>query len=101
MDFNEYQDNAKVYARYHKELGPFSVILDMQSNMGKISGKLFNILENNQGTFNDEERARLAISLGDLMFNIANIADDLGITFEEILSLNLKKLELIRENENK
>ena len=43
-DFNTYQDNIRQFAIYHKELGPFSVIMDLMNNVGILSNKLYNVL---------------------------------------------------------
>lgn len=93
-DFNTYQANIRQFAVYHKELGPFSVIMDLTSNVGILSNKLYNVLEDKEGTFTREEKIRIAISLGDIVNNVANMASDLDITFDEVISLNLKKHEL-------
>ena len=97
MEFNVYQENARQFANYHKELGPFSVILDLISNVGILGNKLYMALENNEGGFSDEEKAKVAISLGDIINNISNIASDLNINMDEIIALNLRKLTLMNE----
>lgn len=99
MDFNTYQENARLFANYHKELGPYSVILDMINNIGILGGKLYTVLEQSNGTFTPDDKARVSISLGDIMNNIANIAADLGLTLDNIVSLNLRKMELSKSKE--
>ena len=101
MNINEYQDNIRQFANYHKELGPFEVILSLQNNVGLLSGKLHNILETGNGEFSDEEKVKLAISLGDILNDIANMASDLNITLDEVLALNIKKIELAQKNNAK
>ena len=98
MEFNTYQDNIRQFATYHKELGPFSVIMDLTGNVGTLSNKLYNVLENNDGSFSREEKIRIAISLGDIINNIANMAADLGITLDEVIALNMKKHEMGNKN---
>ncbi len=101
MDFNEYQDNIRPYIDYHSELGPFQVILDLTSNVGILSNKLYKVLNNGEnGRFSDEEKAKVAISLGDILNNISNMASDLNISLEEIIALNLKKIELQSKQKN-
>ena len=101
MEFNVYQENARQFANYHKEVGPFSVILSLVSNVGNLSNKLYYALEGNEGGFSDEEKLKVAISLGDIVYDISNIAADLQINFDEIIALNLKKLEMAKEQEIK
>lgn len=98
MNINEYQDNIREFADYHKELGPFQVILSLSNNVGILSGKLYDILESKNGEFSDEEKVKLAITLGDICKDIANMASDLNITMDEVLALNMKKIELSQKN---
>lgn len=98
MNINDYQDNVRQFSTYHKELGPFQLILDLTYNTGVLNNKLYNILQDKQGEFTNEEKIKLAISLGDIINNIANMASDLNITMEEILALNIKKIELSQKN---
>ena len=101
MNFSEYQDNIRPYIDYHLELGPFQIILDLTNNVGILSNKLYNVLNNGEnGVFSDEEKAKVAISLGDILNNITNMASDLNISLDEIIALNLKKIELQNKRKN-
>ena len=100
MNINEYQDNVSQFADYHKELGPFQLILRLSNNVGILSDKLYNILQDKHGEFTDEEKIKIAISLGDIINDVANMASDLNITLEEILAINTKKIELSIRNKN-
>ena len=100
MDITEYQNNISQFIDYHKELGPFQVILRLSNNVGILSNKLYNILNTTNGEFTDEEKIKIAISLGDIIQDIANMATDLNITLDEVLALNIKKIELSQKNKN-
>ena len=101
MNFSEYQDNIRPYIDYPLELGPFQIILDLTNNVGILSNKLYNVLNNGEnGVFSDEEKAKVAISLGDILNNITNMASDLNISLDEIIALNLKKIELQNKRKN-
>ena len=98
-NFNEYQDTIRQFVTYNRELGPFAVIMDLMSNVGILSGKLYNSLNDANGEFTNDEKLKIAISLGDILNNISNISADLNISMNEIISLNIKKLEMMtREN---
>jgi len=43
--------------------------------------------------WNDDNREHLIIELGDLMWYVAQATQALGISFEEVLATNVKKLE--------
>lgn len=100
MDFNTYQETVHNLSDYKKEIGPFSMILAIIKDTGTISEKLRYILEDNDGSFNDEDKVRIAISLGDIINDVANMASDLGITLEEVIAINMKKMEMIVKNKD-
>ena len=100
MDITEYQENISQFIDYHKELGPFQLILRLSNNVGILSNKLYNILNTTNGEFTDEEKIKIAISLGDILQDIANMASDLNITLDEVIALNIKKIELSQRNKN-
>lgn len=91
MEINEYQNKIRDWIDYPAELGPFSVILSLQNNVGNLANKLNNALINDHGNFTKENRMKTAISLGDILFDISNIATDLGYSMNDIISLNLMK----------
>lgn len=100
MNITDYQDNISQFVDYHKELGPFQIILRLTNNVGILNSKLYNILNNTNGEFTDEEKLKIAISLGDIINDVAHMATDLNITLDEVLALNIKKIELSQRNKN-
>ena len=46
MDINEYQEKIKEYKNYPEEIGPYSTILSLTKNIGKLSEKLNDVLIN-------------------------------------------------------
>lgn len=101
MEVNDYQNQIRDYIDYPTELGPFSVILSLQNNVGKLSEKLNNSLINDHGQFTEELTMKCIISLGDILFDLTNIASDLGYTMNDVISLNLTKHRLSKEREQK
>lgn len=99
MEVNEYQTTIRNYVDYPQELGPFSVILSMQNNVGSLANKLNDALINDHGNFSKENRMKTAISLGDILFDLTNMATDLGYTMNDIISLNLMKHRMASEKE--
>ena len=97
MEISEYQAQIRNYIDYHVELGPFSVILDLVNNVGILSEKLHSVLEEKRGTFSDLDKNKVAISIGDILFDLTNMCSDLGINMDEVISLNLRKQSMIKE----
>ncbi len=101
MDINEYQDKIKEYVNYPKEIGPYSTILALMQDTGKLSEKLNNTLINDRGSFDKKSSLNVLISLGDILFDICNMTSDLGYTMNDVISLNLMKHTKNAEEKNK
>ena len=91
MEINEYQTQIRNFAEYPVDIGPFTVILDLQKNVGILSDKLNKVLVVDHGSFSREDKFKAAISLGDILNNISNIATDLGLSMDDVISINLTK----------
>ena len=47
--------------------------------------------------FDRNQSLRLAISLGDILNAISNFALDIGVSMDEVIALNLKKIAVLKE----
>lgn len=101
MEANEYQKQIRKYADYPQELGPFTVIMSLQSDLGRLAEKLNKSLVEDHGSFTNEDKIKVLISLGDILFNVSNIATDLGYTLTDVMSLNITKYAKSVENTDK
>lgn len=97
MDIVTFQETIRQFADYHKELGPFTMVLALGKHYGDLTEKLHNVLENKDGEFTDEDKLKLAITLGDLLNDICNMSSDINFSMDDILNINLKKLQLEHE----
>ena len=98
MEINEYQTQIRNFSDYPIDVGPFTVILDLQKNVGNLSDKLNKVLVKDHGSFSREDKFKVAISLGDVLNNISNIATDLGLSMNDIISINLTKISKDSKN---
>ena len=94
MDIVTYQETIRQFANYHKELGPFTMILSLGKHYGDLCEKLRSVLETKEGGFDKEDKVKLAISLGDIINDISNMCSDINFSMDDILNINLKKIEL-------
>ena len=87
MDFKEYQRKAVTFAIYpatHKVLYP---TLGLCGESGEVAEKVKKQVRD--GVFNRHEVAK---ELGDVLWYLANICNDIGYNLDEIADLNLTKL---------
>ena len=87
MNFREYQNKAVTFAIYpatHKVLYP---TLGLCGEAGEVAEKVKKQVRD--GVFNRHEVAK---ELGDVLWYLANICNDIGYNLDEIADLNLTKL---------
>lgn len=101
MEINDYQKIIRDYIDYPVEIGPFSVILDLQNNVGALANKLNNALIQDHGNFTKITKTKTAISLGNILDNICNIAYDLGFSMNDIIGMNITKHNMETEKKLK
>lgn len=97
MGFDEYQVEAmknKVYGYGDKIIYP---ALGLGNEAGEVQGKIKKVLRDNGGSFTDEHKAKIADELGDVLWYLSAVADDLGYTLDTIAQNNLTKLISRRE----
>ena len=99
MEINEYQTQIRNFIEYPVEGGPFTVILELQKNVGNLSEKLNKVLINDHGSFSQEDKIKVAISLGDILNNISNIATDLSLSMNDVISINMTKLSKSKKSD--
>lgn len=97
ITFTEYQEEAVKTALY-----PMPIIyptLAVNGEAGEIAEKVKKVLRDNEGTFTKEAKIAIAKEIGDVLWYLANLANDLDISLEEIALLNIKKINT-RKNKN-
>jgi NTP pyrophosphatase (non-canonical NTP hydrolase) len=90
MTLNEYQTQAYSTSFYQAWEYPY---LGLASEAGEVCDKVKKYLRDG-GVFPKDDVVR---ELGDVLWYIANIAKDLGITLDEVASINIDKLSSRRQ----
>lgn len=96
MDFDEYQRKAAEFAIYSREESPRTVpsvypYLGLSEEAGEVVGKLAKFVRD--GGSSGDFRQAVRKELGDVLWMVANIANDLAIPLSEIAEGNIEKLE--------
>jgi len=97
MDINEYQAKIQEYKNYPEEIGPYSTILSLTKNIGRLSEKLNDVLINDQGNFDQRKSLNAIITLGDILFDITQMTSDLKYNMSDVISINLMKHDKEKE----
>ncbi len=76
---------------------PYYGILGLCGETGEVAEKLKKIKRDKQGVFDDASKAEIIKELGDVVWYVTNIAQSLGSNLEEVMSVNIEKVNSRRE----
>lgn len=94
MTFDEYQRESRKTAKYPDVGGLKFVypVLGLTGEAGEVAEKVKKVLRDKGGVMDDETKQLIAKELGDVLWYLAQIATDLGLSFEDVAKGNLEKL---------
>ncbi len=101
MNFNEYQKKSRRTAIYpHAGNNFIYPTLGLSGETGEVAEKIKKILRDKEGKLDSENRDILQKELGDVLWYLAQIATETGLSLEDIAQGNLDKLRN-RQKDNK
>jgi NTP pyrophosphatase (non-canonical NTP hydrolase) len=107
MNLNEYQTQSQstaIYPGKGEPIGLAYTTLGLAGESGEVAKKVKKLLRDKGGVADNEVRAAIQKELGDVMWYIAAVATELGLSLEDIAQANLDKLSdrkqrsVLREN---
>ena len=99
MELNEYQKKALQTAMYDKKYKVIYPALGLGSEAGEVLGgvkKWLNSGDDNQ-VITEDCRNRIKSEMGDALWYLAVLAEDLGFSLDEVAVTNITKLQLRKE----
>lgn len=93
MKLNEYQEQAREFRL--ESANPIYAAMNLGAEAGEVQGKISKAIRDGFPTDPDKIAKwndALAHELGDVLWSLAAIADDNGLTLEEIAQMNIEKL---------
>lgn len=101
MNFNEYQKRSRKTAIYLGKGKNFVYpVLGLVGESGEVAEKIKKVLRDKKGILDEKRKREIKKELGDVLWYLAQIAAELGLSLNEIASANIKKLES-RKKRNK
>ena len=93
MDFTEYQQKALRTARY-PVIGNAVVYptLGLANEAGEVAGKIKKIFRDKGGVIDQPDREALKSELGDVLWYLAQVSTELGLSLDDIARHNIVKL---------
>ena len=92
MDLNEYQKTARRTAIYPEDHRVVYPALGLASEAGEVAGKIKKVLRDQAGDFARAPLEAIKDELGDVLWYVAVLAGDLGLSLDDIAAANLDKL---------
>ncbi len=94
MTFDEYQTRALTTAIINDDplMAKTIWVMGVAGEAGEVVEKWKKIVAYRQGQISKDDLTDLAHELGDVVWYVAVLADALGLSFDEVMSDNLKKL---------
>jgi NTP pyrophosphatase (non-canonical NTP hydrolase) len=93
MNFSDYQTKSRRTARYpaigHPLIYP---TLGLVNEAGEVAGKIKKVFRDKGGEMSEETMSALKAELGDVLWYIAQICTELGLSLDEVAEYNLEKL---------
>ena len=89
---NEYQQGALETAIYPKEYKIIYPSLGLAGEAGEVCDKIKKIIRNNNCEVSDDKKREIAKELGDVLWYIATLANDIDYKLEDIARMNYDKL---------
>tara|TARA_Y100001963_G_scaffold49041_1_gene68915 strand:+ start:470 stop:808 length:339 start_codon:yes stop_codon:yes gene_type:complete len=90
LDFNKYQIETRKTKIYSDDI--IYPSLGLSGEVGELMNQIKKIYRDDNGKINFVRKQNLTKEIGDVMWYIARVADDLNIDLTEAVELNLKKL---------
>jgi len=102
MTTDYYQLIINHTAIYPKEMGIAYCTLGLTDEAGEVAGKIKKLFRDKDlhitGIVHEEDKQEIAKELGDVLWYITALANELGLSLNEIMEMNFKKLVKRKSN---
>jgi NTP pyrophosphatase (non-canonical NTP hydrolase) len=93
MNFEEYQVKSRRTALY-PEIGKNFIYptLGLAGESGEVAEKIKKVIRDKAGVIDDETKEMIKKELGDVLWYVAQLASELGLSMDEVAENNIAKL---------
>jgi len=92
MFMNDYQKVAQSTAVYPDASRIIYPAVGLAEEAGEVCGKVKRILRDDGGVLTPERKDAIVKELGDVLWYVAALSTDIGVTLDEVASQNIRKL---------
>ena len=99
MNFKEYQKKSRETVIYPNKDNNFVYpTLGLAGEAGEVANKIKKFLRDNQGIVSEENKQEVKKELGDVLWYVAQLATELGLSLDGIAEANIEKIMLRKKN---
>lgn len=91
MNFHEYQYEAVQTGVYPKDKAIEYLALGLVNEAGEVAGKIKKVIRGDKTL--DEQTVAIIAEIGDVLWYVANLCEELGWQMEEVAFFNIQKLK--------
>ena len=93
MNFEEYQKKSRATAKY-PNIGKNYIypVIGLAGETGEVSEKIKKVIRDRDGIIDEETRESIKKELGDVLWYVAQLATELGLSLNDVAETNLEKL---------
>ena len=99
MNFKEYEDFVKSMKVYPYTSTIIYPALGLCGESGEVAEKIKKIIRDKDGVYSDTDKEEIRKELGDVLFYVTALAEDLGFSLQDVALMNVEKL-LSRKERN-
>lgn len=99
MTLDEYQQEAMETAIYPCDNSITYTVLGLAGETGEIAEKVKKTIRDRQGKFDEAVKLDIAREAGDVLWYLAALAHELGMSLEDIARLNIEKIYSRRDRD--
>jgi NTP pyrophosphatase (non-canonical NTP hydrolase) len=94
MTLSEYQKQASKTAQY-PDIGnnPYYPTMGLCGEAGEVAEKVKKVMRDNGGVFDKERKDSIKKELGDVLWYVSQLANELGFDLDDIAEENISKLQ--------
>ena len=93
MTFDQYETEASSTRIYNEGIKVIYPTIGLAGETGEVADKVKKVIRDHCGNFDESNRKEIAKELGDVLWYLTSIANDLGYSLEDIAKMNIEKIK--------
>ena len=94
MTFDEYQKQSTSTANYSDFIPPWVYLaLGLAGESGEVVEKIKKLVRNNGGKMTDADKQEIKKELGDVLWYMSQLCEQLDLSFDDVAQANIAKLQ--------